>query len=109
VLQLIFSSDIIIAWLKKRIYTYFYEKQTMSFLQKQTIEQLKKWNRLCLVFAVLAVLVMCGILVTSLFQISEGTENAWLLALGPSILLPFVFVPLLFSALISSELKKRKR
>gem|GEM_PF-3102682 len=80
----------------------------MSFLQNQTTDQLKKWNKTCLSVAILVLLAMIVLLAISLLQISNGTEQAWILALGPSILLPLIFVPLLFSALISSELKKRK-
>jgi cell shape-determining protein MreD len=81
----------------------------MNFLKNKTSAQLKTWNKICFAAAILVLLAMFALLGVALFQISDGTENAVFTALAPSILLPIIFVPILFSALISSEIKKRKR
>lgn len=79
----------------------------MRFLENKTTVELKKWNKICFGIAIVVLLEMFALVGISLFQISDGTQKAVLTSLGPSILLPFIFVPLLFSARINSELKKR--
>lgn len=82
-------------------------KKSMRVLENKTSAQLKKWNKICLGVAILVLLLMIALLGVLLLQLSNDTEKSWILALGPSVLLPIQFVPIIFSVLISMELKKR--
>lgn len=79
----------------------------MSVFKNKTSVQLKKWNKISMTIAILILVVMFALVLLSLFEVSDGSERAWFMAITPTILLPLIFVPLLFSSAISSEIKKR--
>jgi|AntAceMinimDraft_1070359.scaffolds.fasta_scaffold452321_1 cell shape-determining protein MreD len=81
----------------------------MNFLKTKTDAQLRKWNRICMVIAIGILVIMMVFVALSLFQVSEQNENAWLSGLGPSLLLPLIFIPLLISSGIQKELEKRNK
>lgn len=70
--------------------------------------QLVQRNRLCLGIAISFLIGMIVVLIISLKQMSNQSENVIFIALTPTILMPLIFIPLLYSSALSKEIKKRK-
>ena len=70
--------------------------------------QLKEWNKLCVAIAIAIVFDMAAMVGLSHFQITVQVESAWISGIGPSLLLPFIFIPLLISSGIQKERNNRK-
>ena len=52
---------------------------------------------------------MAAMVGLSHFQITVQVESTWISGLGPSLLLPFIFIPLLISSGIQKEHNNRKK
>ena len=70
--------------------------------------QLRNRNRLCLGIALSFLIGMNVVLIISLKQMSNQSENVISMALTPTILMPLIFIPLLYSSALSKEIKRRK-
>lgn len=77
-------------------------------VSKLSDAQLKNRNRLCLGIAIGFLFGMAAAVGFSLFQVSNQDDNAIWTALMPSIIMPIIFIPLLYSSALSAEIKKRK-
>jgi hypothetical protein len=77
-------------------------------VSKLTDSQLKNRNRICLGTAILFLIGMIVLLLLAFIQISDHNESATLTALTPAILMPLIFIPLLYSSSLSNEIKSRK-
>ncbi|UWX53704.1 hypothetical protein NYZ99_11110 [Maribacter litopenaei] len=79
----------------------------MAF-EKYSTDQLKKFNKIILGILIFGVFTMSLIIGFELSKLSKGEEMK-LIYLIPSVIAPIlVVIPLLFSAFISNELKRRK-
>ena len=70
--------------------------------------QLRNRNRRCLGIALSFLIGMIVVLIISLKQMSNQSENVIFMALTPTILMPLIFIPLLYSSALSKEIKRRK-
>lgn len=77
-------------------------------VSKLSDAQLKNRNKLCLGIAIGFLIGMAAAVGFSLFQVSNQDNNATWTALMPSIVMPIIFIPLLYSSALSTEIKKRK-
>jgi len=78
----------------------------MAF-EKYTTEQLKKYQKILLVSAVVFLIIMCIALGVALYQISQKKDSS-LIFLVPTVFGPLAILPSVFSSIIGGELKKRK-
>jgi len=74
-----------------------------------TDDQLRKRNRLCLGIAIGFLVGMIGVVILSLFQISNQSDKATFTALLPALAMPLIFIPILYSSALSAEIKRRKK
>lgn len=79
----------------------------MAF-KKYSTQQLKKYQKILLTIAILALILMCVALGIALYDISHQKESN-LLYLIPTVFGPLAILPSIFSASIGSELKKRDK
>ncbi|AKA33782.1 hypothetical protein [Flagellimonas lutaonensis] len=79
----------------------------MAF-EKYSTEKLKKLNKILLAVSIVGLFAMCFALGMGLYHISHQHESS-LVYLVPTVFGPITFIPIIFSALISSEIKKRKQ
>ena len=78
-------------------------------VSKLSDSQIKNRNRICLGIAIGFLMGMIGVLIFSLMQVSDQNDNATYTALAPAILMPVIFIPLVYSGALSSEIKRRKK
>lgn len=78
----------------------------MAF-EKYSTETLKKTNKILLVVSMIGLCAMCFALGVALYHISHDHESS-LIYWGPTVLGPLTFIPIIVSALISAEIKKKK-
>jgi len=77
--------------------------------EKHTTQQLKKYNKILLGIMIFGLFVMCFVTGIELYKISNQEEST-LIYLVPTVIAPiFTIVPLIFSSLIGSEIKRRER
>ena len=77
-------------------------------VSKLTDKQLKNRNRFCLGIAIGLLIGMIAVIILSLLQISDQNSNATFTALAPALLMPIMLLPLYYSWVLSSEIKRRK-
>jgi len=77
-------------------------------VSKLTDKQLKNRNRFCLGIAIGFLIGMIAVIILSLLQISDQNSNATFSALAPALSMPIMLLPLYYSSVLSSEIKRRK-
>jgi membrane-associated HD superfamily phosphohydrolase len=79
----------------------------MAF-EKYTTEKLKKYKKTLLIIAIIMLFIMCFALGVGLYQ-SSNQKDSNLIYLVPTVFGPLTMIPIMFTASIDSELKKRSK
>ena len=79
----------------------------MKHLSKLDDSQLKKRRRICLGIAIGILIVITVFIIFALLEISHNYDHIVFTALAPGILLIFLLFPMIYSAAISKEMKRR--
>lgn len=79
----------------------------MAF-EKYSDDRLRRLKRNLIITAIAMLVIMCFVLGMVLYQISNDIDSN-LVFLVPTVFGPLTFVPIVFSSMIDSELRKRSK